>query len=205
VLSPDGSQILVANYHSDSVVLIDPVTMKETGRIEGTSAPHVVKYGPSRERAFVTCKKITGIAIIDPANVRTLLDDGLDARQFLPYKASYTPARFARATQCSWARSKASARLSATTAFRPLTHSSAASRARKKCIWLQVGLAGPIRRAPSSGRYADSQVPGGSHDSMRSGETSRRITSPLRAQADTTSAVSPSSPGMKSVSSAHQA
>lgn len=67
VLSPDGSQLLVANYHSDSVVLIDPVAMKETGRIEGTSAPHVVKYGPSRERAFVTCKKITGIAIIDPA------------------------------------------------------------------------------------------------------------------------------------------
>jgi YVTN family beta-propeller protein len=67
VLSPDGSQILVANYHSDSVVLIDPVAMKEVGRIEGTSAPHVVKYGPSRKRAFVTCKKITGIAIIDPA------------------------------------------------------------------------------------------------------------------------------------------
>lgn len=72
VLSPDGSQILVANYHSDSVVVIDPVAMEETGRIEGTSAPHVVKYGPGQERAFVTCKKITGIAIIDPAR-RALL------------------------------------------------------------------------------------------------------------------------------------
>ena len=72
VLSPDGSQILVANYHSDSVVLIDPVAMKEIGRIEGASAPHVVKYGPSKKRAFVTCKKITGIAIIDPAR-RTLV------------------------------------------------------------------------------------------------------------------------------------
>jgi len=48
VLSPDGSQILVANYHSDSVVLIDPVVMKEIGRIEGASAPHVVKYGPKQ-------------------------------------------------------------------------------------------------------------------------------------------------------------
>ena len=72
VLSPDGSLILVANYHSDSVVLIDPVAMKEVGRIEGASAPHVVKYGPSKERAFVTCKKITGIAVIDPAE-RALL------------------------------------------------------------------------------------------------------------------------------------
>ncbi len=67
VLSSDGSQILVANYHSDSIVLIDAVAMKEVGRIEGMSAPHVVKYGPSKKRAFVTCKKITGIAIIDPA------------------------------------------------------------------------------------------------------------------------------------------
>ena len=67
VLSPDGSQILVANYHSDSVVLIDPVEMKEVGRIHGASAPHVVKFGPSKKRAFVTCKKITGIAILEPA------------------------------------------------------------------------------------------------------------------------------------------
>ncbi|MDJ0848971.1 MAG: YncE family protein [Myxococcota bacterium] len=67
VLSPDGSRMLVANYHSDSVVLIDPVAMKETGRIEGTSAPHVVKYEPAKKRAFVTCKKITGIGVVDPA------------------------------------------------------------------------------------------------------------------------------------------
>src|SRR3970282_2127292 len=30
-------------------------------------APHVVKYGPLKKHAYVTCKKITGIAIIDPA------------------------------------------------------------------------------------------------------------------------------------------
>ncbi len=72
VLSPDGSEILVANYDSDSVVLIDAAARKRVGRIEGTSAPHVVKYEPSRKRAFVTCKKITGIAVIDPAE-RTLL------------------------------------------------------------------------------------------------------------------------------------
>jgi YVTN family beta-propeller protein len=66
-LSPDGSQLLVANYHSDDVVIIDPVAMREIARIEGTSAPHVVKYGPLKKLAYVTCKKITGIAIIDPA------------------------------------------------------------------------------------------------------------------------------------------
>jgi DNA-binding beta-propeller fold protein YncE len=47
-------------------VLIDVVTMQEAGRIEGCSAPHVVKYGPLKHRAFVTCKKVTGVAVIDP-------------------------------------------------------------------------------------------------------------------------------------------
>ena len=28
----------------------------------------MVKYGPLKQRAFVTCKKITGVAIIDPTN-----------------------------------------------------------------------------------------------------------------------------------------
>jgi DNA-binding beta-propeller fold protein YncE len=46
--------------------------MKETGRIEGCSAPHVVKYGPLRKNAYVTCKKVTGIAIIDPADHKVL-------------------------------------------------------------------------------------------------------------------------------------
>lgn len=67
VLSPDGTQMLLANFHSDDVVIIDPVEMKEVGRIEGCSAPHVVKYGPLKKHAYVTCKKVTGIAIIDPA------------------------------------------------------------------------------------------------------------------------------------------
>ena len=40
--------------------------MKEVGRIEGCSTPHVVKYGPLKKLAYVTCKKVTGIAIIDP-------------------------------------------------------------------------------------------------------------------------------------------
>jgi YVTN family beta-propeller protein len=68
VLTPDGKHMLLANFYSDDVVVIDPVAMKEVGRIEGCSAPHVVKYGPLRKHAYVTCKKITGIAIIDPAN-----------------------------------------------------------------------------------------------------------------------------------------
>lgn len=72
VLTPDGRSVLVANFYSDDVVLIDIETMKETGRITGCSAPHVVKYGPLKRRAFVTCKKVTGIALIDPASKELL-------------------------------------------------------------------------------------------------------------------------------------
>jgi YVTN family beta-propeller protein len=68
VLTPDGKHVLVANFYSDDVVGIDAATMKESFRIEGCSAPHVVKYGPLKQHAFVTCKKTTGIAIIDPAD-----------------------------------------------------------------------------------------------------------------------------------------
>ena len=67
VLTQDGKHILVANFYSDDVVGIDVETMKEAFRIKDCSAPHVVKYGPLKKHAFVTCKKITGIAIIDPA------------------------------------------------------------------------------------------------------------------------------------------
>ena len=66
LLTTDGRFILDANYHSDSVVGIDVRTMKEAFRIEGASAPHVVKYGPKRKHVYVTCKKVTGIAVIDP-------------------------------------------------------------------------------------------------------------------------------------------
>jgi YVTN family beta-propeller protein len=66
-VTTDGKHFLVANFYSDDVVAIDAATMKEAFRIKGTSAPHVIKYGPLRKKAYVTCKKITGIAIIDPA------------------------------------------------------------------------------------------------------------------------------------------
>ncbi len=66
VLTQDGQSILVANFYSDDVVGIDVATMKASFRIEGCSAPHVVKYGPLSHNAYVTCKKVTGIAIIDP-------------------------------------------------------------------------------------------------------------------------------------------
>ncbi len=72
ILSTDGREIYVANFFSDDVFVIDVATRKEAARITGCSAPHVVKYGPLRQRAFVTCKKITGIAIIDPANKKLL-------------------------------------------------------------------------------------------------------------------------------------
>jgi DNA-binding beta-propeller fold protein YncE len=68
VLTKDGKHILDANFHSDTVVGINFASMKEDFRITGYSAPHVVKYGPLGKQAFVTCKKITGIAIIDPAD-----------------------------------------------------------------------------------------------------------------------------------------
>jgi DNA-binding beta-propeller fold protein YncE len=67
ILAEDGKHVLVANFHSDDVVGVAVDTMKEAFRIEGASAPHVVKYGPRRKLAYVTCKKVTGIAIIDPA------------------------------------------------------------------------------------------------------------------------------------------
>lgn len=72
VLTQDGRSILVANFYSDDVVVIDLESMKETGRISGCSAPHVVKYGPLKQRVFVTCKKVTGIAMIDPVTQKLL-------------------------------------------------------------------------------------------------------------------------------------
>ena len=71
-LSADGASVLVANFHSDDVVGIDVASRREAFRIEGASAPHVIKYGPLRKLAYVTCKKITGIASVDPAK-RTLV------------------------------------------------------------------------------------------------------------------------------------
>src|SRR5262245_1485651 len=70
VLTKDGKHLLVANFYSDDVFIIDVAGMKEAGRIKDCSAPHVVKYGPLGKHAYVTCKKITGIAIIDPDNMK---------------------------------------------------------------------------------------------------------------------------------------
>jgi DNA-binding beta-propeller fold protein YncE len=67
VLSEDGASVLVANFHSDGVVGLDVASKREAFRIEGASAPHVVNYGPLGRLAWVTCKKVTGIASIDPA------------------------------------------------------------------------------------------------------------------------------------------
>src|SRR5262245_22815727 len=67
VRSADDKYVLVANFYSDDVVAIDFETTKEAFRIKDCSAPHVVKYGPLKKHAYVTCKKVTGIAVIDPA------------------------------------------------------------------------------------------------------------------------------------------
>src|SRR5260370_28416393 len=72
LLTSDGRQLLIADFYSDKVFAIDAATMKDASPIEGCSAPHVVKYGPLKKNAYVTCKKITGIAIIDPMNKQVL-------------------------------------------------------------------------------------------------------------------------------------
>jgi DNA-binding beta-propeller fold protein YncE len=73
MLTKDGKHFLVAEYGSDALLAIDPVTMKEAFRINGLSGPHVTKYGPTQKRIYVTCKKITGIASVnadDPKDVK---------------------------------------------------------------------------------------------------------------------------------------
>lgn len=66
ILTQDGKNLLVADFYSDDVLGIGLESMKEEFRITNCSAPHVVKFGPQKKLAYVTCKKITGIAIIDP-------------------------------------------------------------------------------------------------------------------------------------------
>lgn len=72
VLTQDGKHALVANFHSDDVVGIDIKTRKIDFRLRGLSAPHVVKFGPLKSKVYVTCKKVTGIGIIDPAAKKVL-------------------------------------------------------------------------------------------------------------------------------------
>ncbi|HLQ47168.1 MAG TPA: family 16 glycoside hydrolase, partial [Planctomycetaceae bacterium] len=72
ILSQDGREIYVADFYSDDMFVIDVASRKETTRITGCSAPHVVKYGPLKKNVYVTCKKITGIAIIDPEDKKLL-------------------------------------------------------------------------------------------------------------------------------------
>ena len=68
LLTLDGKHILVASFYSDDIVAIDIETMQEAYRIKGISAPHVLKYGPLQKHVYATCKKITGVAIVDPEN-----------------------------------------------------------------------------------------------------------------------------------------
>lgn len=68
VLTRDGNHIVVANFYSDDVLGINMETMQEGWRIKDLSAPHVVRYGPLGKHMFVTCKKASGVAVIDPEN-----------------------------------------------------------------------------------------------------------------------------------------
>jgi DNA-binding beta-propeller fold protein YncE len=72
ILSHDGREIYVANFYSDDILAIDVASHEESGRISGCSAPHVIKYGPLKSQAFVTCKKVTGIALVDPAKKKLI-------------------------------------------------------------------------------------------------------------------------------------
>ncbi|MBI1832662.1 MAG: hypothetical protein HYR84_14575, partial [Planctomycetes bacterium] len=65
VLTNDGKDIVVANFYSDDIVGINIETMKESFRIKDLSAPHVVRYGPLGKYVYVTCKKATGVAVVD--------------------------------------------------------------------------------------------------------------------------------------------
>lgn len=88
LLTADGRQLLVADFHSDKVFAIDAATMKATSQIEGCSAPHVVKYGPLRKNVYVTCKKITGISIIDPVNKQVVKSHVLNVN---PRSLTFSP------------------------------------------------------------------------------------------------------------------
>jgi len=72
ILSQDGREIYVADFYSDDMFVIDVASRKESARITGCSAPHVVKYGPLKKNVYVTCKKITGIAIVDPVERKAI-------------------------------------------------------------------------------------------------------------------------------------
>jgi YVTN family beta-propeller protein len=88
VLTQDGKHVLVANFYSDDVVGIEIESMKEAFRIKGCSAPHVVKYGPLKKQAFVTCKKVTGIAVIDPDAGKLVTFIGLNVN---PRSLTFSP------------------------------------------------------------------------------------------------------------------
>lgn len=88
VLAKDGRHILVANFYSDDVVGIDIETMKEAFRIQDCSAPHVIKYGPLGKHAFVTCKKVTGIAVVDPVGHKRLKFIGMNVN---PRSLTFSP------------------------------------------------------------------------------------------------------------------
>ncbi len=88
ILSHDGKHVLVANFYSDNVVGIDIESMQEAFRIKDCSAPHVVKYGPLKKQAFVTCKKVTGIAVIDPDGGKLIKFIGMNVN---PRSLTFSP------------------------------------------------------------------------------------------------------------------
>ncbi len=88
ILTEDGKYLMVANFFSDDVLGIDVNSRKIAFRLKGLSAPHVVKYGPLNNRAFVTCKKVTGIGIIDPKTRKVLKNYELNVN---PRSLTFSP------------------------------------------------------------------------------------------------------------------
>jgi YVTN family beta-propeller protein len=87
-LTQDGKYLAVANFYSDNVVGIDLKTRKIAYRLKGLSAPHVIKYGPLKQKAYVTCKKETGIGIVDLATRKVLKVHSLNVN---PRSLTFSP------------------------------------------------------------------------------------------------------------------
>ncbi len=87
ITTQDGKHILVADFHSDSVIGIELSSMKEAFRISA-SAPHVIKFGPLEKNAYATCKKITGLAIVDPESKKLVASHQLNVN---PRSLTFSP------------------------------------------------------------------------------------------------------------------
>jgi YVTN family beta-propeller protein len=67
-LSPDGKILLVANVGSNTVSVIDTVSLSETGRVVVGSGPSSVLVDSANKRAYIFCAQSSSVSVIDMAN-----------------------------------------------------------------------------------------------------------------------------------------